>query len=325
VTSKTRPVRKSTPSRHPPPRQWRVVDIVVASVVAVACGVIFWAWGLAWNALSLPLAFLPGLSGLLAGGWLFAGVLGALIIRKPGAALFTELVAAFVSMAIGTEWGWATLVSGLIQGAAIELVFLVFLYTNWSIVRRCSPALPGAQLSESTRTWSITPRTMRCSRPSTCHRPSFLASCLPDCSAGQRFAGSRRLVRSAVSLPDASRANESDDWCTGERARLGVALRRPPRLGRLRRSRCRSNPARRVLLLGASGAGKSTVLQALAGVLGGDDEGDQQGELLIDGRRPADARGLAGLVLQDPDSQVVLARVGDDVAFGCENLGLPTG
>lgn len=115
-------------------KQWRVVDIVVASVVAVASGVIFWAWGLAWNALSLPLAFLPGLSGLLAGGWLFAGVLGALIIRKPGAALFTEIVAAFVSMAIGTEWGWATLVSGLIQGAAIELVFLVFLYANWSVL-----------------------------------------------------------------------------------------------------------------------------------------------------------------------------------------------
>jgi energy-coupling factor transport system ATP-binding protein len=58
-------------------------------------------------------------------------------------------------------------------------------------------------------------------------------------------------------------------------------------------------------------------------VLGGDDEGDQNGELLVDGRAPADARGRIGLVLQDPDSQVVLARVGDDVAFGCENLGLP--
>lgn len=82
-------------------------------------------------------------------------------------------------------------------------------------------------------------------------------------------------------------------------------------------------PGERVLLLGASGAGKSTVLHALAGVLGGDDEGDQQGELLLDGQRPQDARGVAGLVLQDPDSQVVLARIGDDVAFGCENLGLP--
>lgn len=82
-------------------------------------------------------------------------------------------------------------------------------------------------------------------------------------------------------------------------------------------------PGERVLLLGASGAGKSTLLQALAGVLGGDDEGESAGELLVDGRRPAETRGRAGLVLQDPDSQVILAKVGDDVAFGCENLGVP--
>ena len=79
----------------------------------------------------------------------------------------------------------------------------------------------------------------------------------------------------------------------------------------------------RVLLLGASGAGKSTLLRALAGVLGDDDEGDRAGELLVDGSPPAPGR--SGLVLQDPDSQVVLARVGDDVAFGCENLGVPRG
>ncbi len=82
-------------------------------------------------------------------------------------------------------------------------------------------------------------------------------------------------------------------------------------------------PGERVLLLGASGAGKSTLLAALAGVLGGDEEGDETGDLRIDGKRPADVRGRAGLVLQDPDSQVVLARVGDDVAFACENLGVP--
>jgi energy-coupling factor transporter ATP-binding protein EcfA2 len=82
-------------------------------------------------------------------------------------------------------------------------------------------------------------------------------------------------------------------------------------------------PGERVLLLGASGAGKSTLLQAMAGVLGGEEEGDEVGTLLLDGRRPADARGRAGLVLQDPDSQIVLARIGDDVAFSAENLGIP--
>ncbi|HWR85047.1 MAG TPA: ABC transporter ATP-binding protein, partial [Rhodoglobus sp.] len=76
----------------------------------------------------------------------------------------------------------------------------------------------------------------------------------------------------------------------------------------------RIEPGERVLLLGASGSGKSTLLRALAGVLA-DDEGEREGELAVAGR--------AGLVLQDPDAQVVLSRVGDDVAFGCENLGLP--
>lgn len=81
----------------------------------------------------------------------------------------------------------------------------------------------------------------------------------------------------------------------------------------------------RVLLLGASGSGKSTMLQGFAGVLGGADEGEQEGGLLVDGQPAAGTRGRVGLVLQDPDSQTILARVGDDVAFGCENLGVPRG
>lgn len=73
----------------------------------------------------------------------------------------------------------------------------------------------------------------------------------------------------------------------------------------------------RVLLCGDSGSGKSTLLAALAGVLGGDEDGQQVGHLTLNPQTPA------GLVLQDPDSQVIAATVGRDVAFGCENLGLP--
>lgn len=82
-------------------------------------------------------------------------------------------------------------------------------------------------------------------------------------------------------------------------------------------------PGERVLLLGPSGAGKSTLLHALAGVLGGEQEGEERGHLLVDRRHPGQQRGRIGLVQQDPDAQVVLGRVGDDVAFGLENLSVP--
>ena len=79
----------------------------------------------------------------------------------------------------------------------------------------------------------------------------------------------------------------------------------------------------RVLVLGPSGSGKSTLLLGLAGLLGGADEGHEAGRLLVDGAHPAARRGRIGMVLQDPDSQVILSRVGDDVAFGMENFAVP--
>jgi energy-coupling factor transport system permease protein len=124
--------------------RWRVVDIVVASVIGVAAGVVFWLWGLAWPGLDAVLSFTPGLSGLLAGGWLFAGVLGGLVVRKPGAALFTEVVAATVSMALGTQWAFETFIWGLVEGAAAELGFALLLYANWRLLGAlASGALAG--------------------------------------------------------------------------------------------------------------------------------------------------------------------------------------
>jgi energy-coupling factor transport system ATP-binding protein len=102
----------------------------------------------------------------------------------------------------------------------------------------------------------------------------------------------------------------------------------------------------RVLLLGPSGAGKSTLLAGCAGLLGeptttlGDgvheheNGGQSVGALLVDGVPAGVARlrdrtvegrpaAVTGLLLQDPDAQTVLARCGDDVAFGLENHGVP--
>ncbi len=78
----------------------------------------------------------------------------------------------------------------------------------------------------------------------------------------------------------------------------------------------------RVLLLGPSGAGKSTLLAALAGLLA-EDSGEAEGRIEVDGLDPHKARDRVGILFQDPQTQLVMARSGDDVAFGLENRGVP--
>jgi energy-coupling factor transport system ATP-binding protein len=79
-----------------------------------------------------------------------------------------------------------------------------------------------------------------------------------------------------------------------------------------------------VLLLGASGSGKSTLLTHLAGLTDDRGGGEAEGELRVLGQPPQVSRARTALVLQDPESQIVMARAGDDVAFGLENRGVPT-
>jgi len=122
--------------------RWRVVDIVVAAVLGVALGLVFWGWntiGYAWFGAADALT--PGLGGIAVGIWLLGGVVGGLVIRKPGAALVVELVAAIVSMLIGNVWGVSTILSGIVQGLGAELIFALFLYRRFGIV---VAALAGA-------------------------------------------------------------------------------------------------------------------------------------------------------------------------------------
>ena len=110
---------------------WRTVDIVVTAVLGVAFGVVF----AGWNVLTLAL-FTPPVNPaayLVSGVWLAPAVLGGLIIRKPGAAVFAEIVAAAVSAILGSVWGMDAILSGAIQGAGAELVFAIFLYRSFAL------------------------------------------------------------------------------------------------------------------------------------------------------------------------------------------------
>jgi energy-coupling factor transport system permease protein len=117
--------------------RWRVVDIIVAAVVGVAFGVIFAGWDLIYAIPTQPLAvLLPGSQALLYGVWVIPAVLGALIVRKPGAAVFTELVAAFVEALTGSGGNWGgfqTILEGVVQGLGAEVIFAIVLYSTWRL------------------------------------------------------------------------------------------------------------------------------------------------------------------------------------------------
>ena len=117
-----------------PLARWRTIDLLTCAFVGVALGVAFWAWDLVYGLPSdaLTLVF-PPLVGLVGGPWLMAGVVGGLIVRRPGAALFAELIAATVEALIGNKWGVSTLVSGLLQGLGAEIGFAILGYASYRL------------------------------------------------------------------------------------------------------------------------------------------------------------------------------------------------
>lgn len=113
-------------------RRWRVVELVVASVLGVASGLLFIAWNAQYAALSAPLSALPAVS-LLGGAWLLPGVLGGLVVRRPGAAICVSLLAATVSGLAGSQWGFSVIYYGFIQGLGAELIFATFRYRRFGL------------------------------------------------------------------------------------------------------------------------------------------------------------------------------------------------
>ena len=114
-------------------RTWRTVDIVVTAAIAVAFGVVFWAWNFVWATAGPMFAAVPPAQNILYGVWLIPAVLAGLVVRKPGAAVFAELVAASVSALLGSQWGLDTLASGALQGLAAEVAFAAMRYRVWDL------------------------------------------------------------------------------------------------------------------------------------------------------------------------------------------------
>ncbi len=115
-------------------RRWRVVDMTVAAVLAVAGGLLLWGLNTAWTPLTTPIGRLyPPLPALLNGVWLLPGLLAGLVVRRPGAALLGETVAALIEAQLGGLWGFASVYYGVVEGLGAELVLALLLYRRFGL------------------------------------------------------------------------------------------------------------------------------------------------------------------------------------------------
>jgi energy-coupling factor transport system substrate-specific component len=130
---------------------WRTRDILLAAVIGVVFGVVFAVWNGIYGGLD---SLTKPLADSLYGMWLVPAILAPLVIRRPGAALFAEMVAAGVSALLGSQWGPDTLLSGFVQGAAAELVFAMTGYQRWSLPVLSVAAIASA-LGAFVHDWAI--------------------------------------------------------------------------------------------------------------------------------------------------------------------------
>jgi energy-coupling factor transport system substrate-specific component len=113
---------------------WRTVDILTVAFLGASFGVAYWGWGQLYAVPSTALlAVFPPLAAFVTPPWFVAGVVGGLVVRRPGAALLCEVVAALVSMLPGTQWGVNTLVSGVLQGLGAEAAFALTGYAAFGL------------------------------------------------------------------------------------------------------------------------------------------------------------------------------------------------
>lgn len=115
--------------------RWTPADIAVGAAVSMACGVVFQGFNFLYPVLSSTLsAILPGVASLFHAVWYASGVLGVLMIRKPGAAVYVNLVGSFAEMVIGNQYAVGfVMVSAILQGVCSELPFAVARYRSFTL------------------------------------------------------------------------------------------------------------------------------------------------------------------------------------------------
>lgn len=118
-------------------QKWELKDVIMMAVLGVVFAIVYLAvfqLGLVLSTALTPLGLSNFAFELVYGVWFMGATLAAYIIRKPGVALVTEVLAAAIELLMGNSGGLTVVLTGFIQGAGAELIFALFRYKRWNLL-----------------------------------------------------------------------------------------------------------------------------------------------------------------------------------------------
>ena len=118
-------------------KAWELKDIIMMAILGVVFSAVYLAvfdGGVLLSTLLAPAGLGNFSFEIIYGVWFMAATLAAYIIRKPGVALLTEVLASAIELLMGNSGGLTVVLTGVIQGAGAELVFALFRYKKWDLV-----------------------------------------------------------------------------------------------------------------------------------------------------------------------------------------------
>jgi len=130
--------------------KWQLKDIIMVAVLGLVFAVVYLAIlyaGIAVTAALTPFGLAPFGYEIFYGIWFMGATIAAFIIQKPGVALITEFLAAFIEFLMGNMGGPLVLISGLMQGIGAEIGFAMFRYRRYDMLSMCISGIMAAVVS----------------------------------------------------------------------------------------------------------------------------------------------------------------------------------
>lgn len=116
--------------------RWRVADIALASALAAVFGVIYWGFTMLFFSQISPIlrSIVPGFASILHGVWYMSGPLALILIRKPGAAIYVNVIGTMFENILGQQYSsFIVLISAALQAIFSEIPFLLTKYRKYNI------------------------------------------------------------------------------------------------------------------------------------------------------------------------------------------------